>query len=587
MFCNQCGAANADGSRFCFGCGATITPATPGGKQSDPLDSTSTELGLRVGTVLANRYCILGMLGMGGMGRVYLAEDQKLEMHVAIKVLREVLSRDPGAVKRLIAEARHSMRLSHPNVVRVHNFEDGEMFKFLVMEYVEGGTLAGRIAEQGKLTEEETRRIAVEACKGLEHAHEQNVIHRDIKPANMLLGKSGAVKIADFGIARECRDSVSRLTSQVDSGTLLYASPEQLIGKSNDASDIYSLGIVLYEMLTGQPPFRSGDITYQIRQIVPDPPVGVSPELSAIVLKCLEKKPERRFASVRALREEIDGTAAARHREEERHAAELRRAEEEHLRAELRRNAEEARRRAEEQRREEERRKQEDARRGEEERKRAAAGLAAALDLLHRGAFVEAETKLLEALSLDPTNTETEAALARCRDEKAAAEERSRHAQDPNMIRAVAKPNYGRWAVIGLLAVAMIVFVIWSIGTRNGGEITPGPQPPVNQDEIARQKNQIRNYLDARNWDAAGQSIEELLKIDPSDPDAAAWQKQISAAVEADRKAAEISVLKKQARDSMNGRDWKSAGAKLANILKLAPNDPDALAVAQTGRSGD
>ena len=332
-------------------------------------------------------------------------------------------------------------------------------------------------------------------------------------------------------------------------------SPEQLIGKSNEASDIYSLGVVLYEMLTGQPPFQSGDITYQIRQIVPDPPEGVAPELSAIVLKCLEKKPECRFHSVRELREELDGTAAAKRKEEERHAAELRRAEEESLRAELRRRAEEAR-----QHEEEAQRKQEDARRREEERKQSAVGLAAACSLLDRGAFVEAEAKLQEVLRLDPSNAEATAALARCRDEKAAADERSRHAQDQNMIRAVAKPNYGRWAVIGLLAVAMIVFVIWSIGTHNGGEITPGPQPPVNQDEIARQKNQIRNYLDAHNWDAAGQSINELLKIAPNDPDAAAWQNQISAAVEADRKAAEISVLKKQARDSINGRDWKSAG---------------------------
>ena len=175
------------------------------------------------------------------------------------------------------------------------------------------------------------------------------MIHRDIKPLNILLGKSGAVKIADFGIARECRDSVSRLTSQVDSGTLLYMSPEQLIGKSNEASDVYSLGVVLYEMLTGEPPFRSGEITYQIREIVPDPPKGVSPVLSAIVLKCLEKKPERRFPSVRALREELDGTGEGRRKAEEMRAAERRRAEEERLRAEERRKVEEARQRAEEQ----------------------------------------------------------------------------------------------------------------------------------------------------------------------------------------------------------------------------------------------
>jgi serine/threonine-protein kinase len=223
------------------------------------------------------------MLGVGGMGRVYLAEDERLGVRVAIKVLRETLSRDPGSVMRLIAEAKLAIQLAHPNVVRVDHFEDGEMLKFLVMEYIEGETLAHRIAGERKLPEGEVRRIAIEVCKGLEHAHHKRVIHRDIKPGNILLAKNGEIKIADFGIARECRDSVSRLTSQVDSGTLLYMSPEQLIGKSNEVSDVYSLGIVVYEMVTGQPPFRSGDIPYQIREIVPDPPAGVSPELGAIV----------------------------------------------------------------------------------------------------------------------------------------------------------------------------------------------------------------------------------------------------------------------------------------------------------------
>jgi formylglycine-generating enzyme required for sulfatase activity len=511
MFCNHCGAANADGSRFCSGCGGTITSSIPG--KNPPPFAAETEYGLPVGTILANRYQILGVLGMGGMGRVYLAEDQKRETHVAIKVLREVLSRDPGSVKRLIAEANHSMMLSHPNVVRVHNFEDGELVKFLIMEYVEGETLAKRIADQGKLAEAEARRIAIGTCLGLEHAHEQKVIHRDIKPGNILLGTSGAIKLADFGIARECRDSVSHLTSQVDSGTLLYMSPEQLLGKSNESTDAYSLGVVLYEMLAGQPPFRTGDITLQIREVVPDPPEGISPELSSIVLKCLEKNPERRFPSVRALREELDGTAETRRKEEAR-AADLCRIEEERLRAEEKRKAEEAQRRAEEQpraeeqrrqaelevrrkaeearaaelrraeleasrRKEEEQRRQEEVRHREEERKTAAAGLAAAaLEFLNRGAFDEAETNLREALSLDPAHAEAKAALDRCRVEKRAAELRERQAQSPKPAPVVAKPNYGRNGGIGILAVAIIAVVIWiatSLGSKQQGTPSSGP----------------------------------------------------------------------------------------------------------------
>ncbi|MGA2263449.1 MAG: serine/threonine-protein kinase [Acidobacteriota bacterium] len=267
-------------------------------------------MGVPAGTILLDRYRILKELGMGGMGTVYLAEDQKLEMPVAIKILRALLSSDPGSVKRLIGEAKASMLLAHPNIVRVHNFEDGETLKFLVMEYVEGETLAHRIAKQGKLEESEVRRIGIEATKGLEHAHSKKVIHRDLKPGNILLGEEDAVKIADFGIARVCRDSMSRLTSMQDSGTLLYMSPEQLAGKSTEASDLYSMGVVLYEMLNGDPPFCSGDIPYQIRDVAPEPLQGVSPQLSAIVLRCLAKKPEMRFAGARELREELEGNGA-------------------------------------------------------------------------------------------------------------------------------------------------------------------------------------------------------------------------------------------------------------------------------------
>ena len=133
-----------------------------------------------------------------------------------------------------------------------------------------------------------------------------------MKPGNVLLGKDGSVKIADFGIARLCRDSMSRLTSQQDSGTLLYMAPEQLDGESGEASDIYSFGVMLYEMLAGDPPFLSGEITAQIRYKAPKEIEGLSPAMSRIVMKCLEKKPEQRFASVKELREELDGTADQR-----------------------------------------------------------------------------------------------------------------------------------------------------------------------------------------------------------------------------------------------------------------------------------
>ncbi|MGA2263456.1 MAG: SUMF1/EgtB/PvdO family nonheme iron enzyme [Acidobacteriota bacterium] len=432
-YCPKCGEECSWDDRFCQHCRAELgTPKgqrdqTPGLAQSN---FAQTELGLPSGSLLLNRYRIQRQLGMGGMGRVYLATDEKLAIPVAIKVLREVLSRDPSSVKRLIAEAKHSIILSHPNVVRIHNFEDGEMAKFLVMEYVEGETLADRIINEGKLSEQETRRIAIEICKGLEHAHEQKVIHRDIKPGNILIRKDGAIKIADFGIARECRDSVSRLTSQVDSGTLLYMSPEQLIGKSNEASDVYSLGIMFYEMLTGEPPFRSGDVTYQIREVLPVPPQGISPGMTAIVMMCLGKKPEHRFGSVRKLREELDGTAERRHQEEERQAADKRRMEEEKQLADEKRLTEETRRREEQERKlaEERRREELELKRRQEEVKTATADLlATASELLGRGDFDQAEAKLQEALRMDPDNAEAASRLRDCRAQKAATDERSKY----------------------------------------------------------------------------------------------------------------------------------------------------------------
>ena len=316
--CPNCGEPCDWEDRFCGACRAELpsagerrTPAIRG----DPPDEAETDLGLTEGTLLTNRYRILKELGTGGMGRVYQAEDRKLEVLVTIKVMREILSRDVETVRQVIAEARHTMLLSHPNIVRVHNFEDGETVKFLVTEYVDGETLQHRLGERGKLSEEEARRIGIEICKGLGHAHEKKVIHRDIKPGNILLGKDGSIKIADFGIARICRDSMSRLTSQQDFGTLLYMSPEQLDGESSELSDLYSLGVVLYESLSGRPPFHTGEISNQIRHKAPEELSDVTPALNSIVLRCLEKQPEKRFPSVRELREELDGTTERRRKE--------------------------------------------------------------------------------------------------------------------------------------------------------------------------------------------------------------------------------------------------------------------------------
>lgn len=364
MNCARCGSSNPEGADFCMKCAAPLTPAAASRTGWDALDAAPTDLGFPSGLVLIDRFRIERQIGYGGMGRVYLAHDAVLGERVVIKVMREMLSRHAGAVKRLAAEARASMRLAHPNVVRVHDYHEAPIARFLAMEYVEGESLKDRLDREGKLGEGEARRIGAEICKGLEHAHERGVIHRDLKPGNILLGKDGSVKIADFGIARVCRDSVTRLTSVQDSGTLPYMSPEQMMGESTERSDIYSVGVILYEILAGDPPFHTGEIAEQIRSKAPKVLEGVSAETNALVLRCLEKDAAKRFRSAAELREELDGTAARR-----REGARARAEEERRRRAEgERRQGEEAGRKEEEKkRRVEEERRREEQRKGERE----------------------------------------------------------------------------------------------------------------------------------------------------------------------------------------------------------------------------
>jgi formylglycine-generating enzyme required for sulfatase activity len=250
--------------------------------------------------LLGGRYELLEILGKGGMGVVHKAHDNQLEIDVAIKLLPEFLANDKRGVEILKTEARAAIKLSHPNIIRLFNFEDRPEGKFLIMEFIDGKTLDEVLDEcpDKRMPEEDVIRYGIEACKGLGYAHSQGVIHRDIKPSNMMVDSRGCVKITDFGIARVIKESHTRQTGAVTSGTLLYMSPEQIRGRRCDArSDIYSLGIALYELLTGNVPFRSGDITHQHLNEVPPPMEDVSEGLNAIVLKCLDKEPENRFQS--------------------------------------------------------------------------------------------------------------------------------------------------------------------------------------------------------------------------------------------------------------------------------------------------
>ena len=251
-----------------------------------------------------SHYRILEKLGEGGMGVVYRAEDTKLHRPVALKFLSPEMTRDESAKKRFIQEARSISSLDHPNIAVVHEVDEtAEGQAFICMAYYEGPTIKKRL-EEGPLSIEEAIRIAYQIADGLERAHESGVVHRDIKPANIIITERGQAKIVDFGIARLAGETKFRSPSET-AGTAAYMSPEQAQGSAADnRSDLFALGIVLYEMATGRRPFQ-GDhdaaVLYSIVNVDPPKPSDVrediSPALDSVILKLLEKHPDRRYQS--------------------------------------------------------------------------------------------------------------------------------------------------------------------------------------------------------------------------------------------------------------------------------------------------
>ncbi len=274
-------------------------------------------------TVINDRYVLSEPLGSGGMAKVFLARDRLLDRDVAIKMLREQYADDEQFVERFRREALSAASLSHPNIVQV--FDRGETEDdgyFIAMEHVPGGTLKDRIVRDGPLPSRTVAEVGVQVAEALGAAHGQGVIHRDVKPQNVLVTESGDVKVADFGIALAV-NSASTTISRTDTvlGTARYMSPEQAMGESaTPRSDLYSLGVVLYEMLTGHVPFEADTpVAISAKHVnePPPPPKEANPEVSegmnALILKLLAKKPEERYADapelVADLRRAADGHA--------------------------------------------------------------------------------------------------------------------------------------------------------------------------------------------------------------------------------------------------------------------------------------
>lgn len=258
---------------------------------------------IKTGTILGDRYEILEKIGTGGMAEVFKGKDHKLNRYVAVKVMKEEFRDNDGFVKKFKEEAQAAAGLAHPNIVNVYDVGDENGIYYIVMELVEGITLKNYIERKGRLTIKEATSIAIQVSAGLEVAHNNHIVHRDIKPQNIIISREGKVKVTDFGIAKA---TTSQTTTSSAMGSVHYASPEQARGGYVDhRSDIYSLGIVMYEMVTGRVPFDGETaVTVAVKHLQEQmvPPSKYCPEipysLEQIIKKCTEKSPDRRYQDI-------------------------------------------------------------------------------------------------------------------------------------------------------------------------------------------------------------------------------------------------------------------------------------------------
>jgi serine/threonine-protein kinase len=295
MICPSCTAENDDVSEYCHRCGVALNALKPG-------------------TVLANRYQISGLVGRGGMGVVYRAHDRALDETVALKVLRPDVARTRELQLRFVSEIKLARKVRHRHVCGIHEYQEDGRFHFIVMELVDGVDLRSILREHGAMPPEKACDLAVQIASGLQAIHDAGIVHRDLKTPNIMLDRTGNVRLMDFGIAKQTEAATDLTATGHIVGTPEYMSPEQAMGQKIDArSDVYALGVVVFELFTGQVPFRGETPVATIMKHIQEPPPFMDatghPRLpfpvASILTRALAKAPEERYASAQEMSQDL------------------------------------------------------------------------------------------------------------------------------------------------------------------------------------------------------------------------------------------------------------------------------------------
>jgi serine/threonine protein kinase len=310
--CPKCQHENPDDTLYCGKCAAPLKSAE---EISITKTLTTPTERLQKGKTIAGKYKILEELGRGGMGVVFKAKDKRLDRSVALKFLPPELTRDDDAKKRFIQEAKAAAALNHPNITIIHEIDEDEDRTFIVMEFIQGQTLKEKIERQ-PLEIDDAVKIVTQVAEGLGEAHNKGIVHRDIKPANIMLTDKGIAKIMDFGIAKlKTGKDLTKASTLI--GTIAYMSPEQARGEEVDhLTDIWSLGAMLYEMLTGKRPFEKDQdhaLIYSILNDEPSAPTEIRTDIPShiegVIFKALEKETRTRYQSIQELMKDLKKSA--------------------------------------------------------------------------------------------------------------------------------------------------------------------------------------------------------------------------------------------------------------------------------------